>query len=80
MTENDAATLPIVAVPRLSFGSLRELRRLIEAHRICSLPSSEPTRTDAGKPEESLAKKSRPQVVKQKLEYRRRISTEDVPF
>ena len=36
MTEHHAATLPLVAVPRLSFDCLRELRHLIEAQRLSS--------------------------------------------
>jgi hypothetical protein len=40
MTESFAATLPMVAVPRLSLDSLRELRDIIDTQRLPSSPSS----------------------------------------
>src|ERR1700676_1418457 len=48
MTESSAATLPMVAVPRLSLDSLRELRGLIHAQRLSSSPSSGTTRMGGG--------------------------------
>ena len=63
MTKNHATMLPIVAVPRLSFSSLRELQRLIEALQVSSLPSSEATQTDGGDdgtaPESAATRSSR---------------------
>jgi hypothetical protein len=48
MTENSAATLPMVAAPRLSLDALRELRGLIDAQRLSSSPSSETNRMGGG--------------------------------
>src|SRR4051812_27342836 len=48
MTENYAATLPIVTVPRLLLDSLRELRGLIDAQSVSSSPSPGINRPDGG--------------------------------
>ena len=48
MTENHAATLPIVTVPRLLLDSLRELRGLIDAQSVSSSPSPGTNRADGG--------------------------------
>src|ERR1700730_1561134 len=48
MTESGAATLPMVEVPRLSLASLRELRGLVDAQGVSSLPSSRTTRPAGG--------------------------------
>ena len=48
MTENSAATLPMVAAPRVSLDALRELRGLIDAQRLSSSPSSETNRMGGG--------------------------------
>jgi len=48
MTENGAAALPMVEVPRLPLASLRELRSLVDAQRVSSLPSTRTTRSVGG--------------------------------
>jgi hypothetical protein len=48
MTESGAAALPMVEVPRLSLASLRELRGLVDAQGVSSLPSSRTTRPAGG--------------------------------
>src|SRR5262252_9390556 len=48
MTENGAAALPMVEVPRLPLASLRELRSLVDAQRISSLPLTRTTRSVGG--------------------------------
>src|SRR6202049_3048845 len=44
MTGSGAAALPMVEAPRLSLASLRELRGIVDAQRVSSLPSSRTTR------------------------------------
>ena len=48
MTESCAAALPMVEAPRLSLASLRELRGLVDAQRVSSLPLSRTTRSSGG--------------------------------
>jgi|SRR5690242_15596930 len=55
MTENSAATLPMVEIPRLSLDSLRGLRGLVDAQRISSSPSSRTSRTVGGDDERTMA-------------------------
>src|SRR6266705_6440913 len=54
MTESYAATLPMVAVPRLALAALRELRRLVQL--VSSLPFSETTRMGGGDGETATAR------------------------
>jgi hypothetical protein len=58
MTESWAATLPMVAVPRLPLAALRELRGLVDAQLVSSLPSSETTRMGGGDGETATARTS----------------------
>jgi hypothetical protein len=48
MTETSAATPPMVAMPRLSFACLSELRLLIDQQCVSSSPSLETIRNDGG--------------------------------
>ena len=48
MTESGAAALPMVKVPRLTLASLRELRGLVDAQGVSSLPSPRTTRSGGG--------------------------------
>ncbi len=48
MTESGAAALPMVKAPRLSLASLRELRGIVDAQRVSSLPSPRTTRPGGG--------------------------------
>src|ERR1700674_5958491 len=48
MTESGAAALTMVEAPRLSLASLRELRGIVDAQRVSSLPSSRTTRSGGG--------------------------------
>src|SRR5271166_3970179 len=41
MTQTDAATLPMMATPRLTFACLRELRRLVDLQDVSSSPKNE---------------------------------------
>ena len=48
MTKSGAAALPMVEFPRLTLASLRELRGLVDAQGVSSLPSPRTTRSGGG--------------------------------